>query len=210
MFDAPALASSAPIRFPSAATAALSPIGPSAERVVRLSRLRFESAQSIFGLRPVGFGGQKRIAAAKAERGDDEPAHRAREQTASAIARSRSGGGAASARSRRLSRTEATSLSSASLRCNFSFDDVRLAPRVTIDRGARRPSGKVLDFLVDHRLALSVSRAPYIRDGPREGNPPSSWRNLRKSPASSGVSAIATRVAPSACNGSATSREMQT
>ena len=59
-------------------------------------------------------------------------------------------------------------------------------------------------------LRSRFSRGPYIRDDPREGNPPSSSRSVRKSPASSGVSAIAMRAAPIACKGSATSRDMQT
>ncbi len=102
------------------------------------------------------------------------------------------------------------SLSSASRRCNFPLDDLRLAPRVTIDRAPVGPAET--SFISSSTIASRsrFSRAPYIRDDPSEGNPPSSWRNLRKSPASSGVSAIAMRLAPSACNGSATSREMQT
>ena len=149
-------------------------VGLGAERFVRLSRLRFESAQSIFCIRPVGLRGQKRIAGAKAEHGNDDSAHRTGQETSSASARRCFGGGTGVSTRfgpRRIPRRYALVRFA---RCNFSLNDLRLASGVTIDRGARWPSGNVLYFLVDHRLALSGFRAPYIRDDPREGNPPSS------------------------------------
>src|SRR3984885_11743323 len=137
-------------------------IGLGAECVVRLSRLGFESAQSIPGVRPVGFGGQKRIAGAEAERRNDEPAHRAGKQTPSASARSGfCRGTCVSARfggcliGRRVAILRFA-------RGDFSFNHLRLAPGVPTYRRTRWPTGNVLYFLVDHRLALSVfSRALY-------------------------------------------------
>ena len=58
-----------------------------------------------------------------------------------------------------------------SLRCDFAFDDLRLAPGVTIDRGARR-SGAKRPWFPRRPLPRALSfRAPYIRDDPERREP---------------------------------------
>ena len=205
MFDAPALDSSALIRFSRAAMAALSRLLSAATASSSVPPA-FQGRRSIRGLRHLGFGGKKGITGAEGQRGDDQPGYRAAEKATRACpsgfgCRRFIPGFSRGGVWRRLAPVRFP-------RRNLSFDDLRFAPRVTIDRAPLAHRERPL-FPRRPSLALSVFARPIYGTARAKGT--------RRAPGATFGKALLHRafrqsrcVAPVICNGSATSREMQT
>src|ERR1700727_2346870 len=153
----------------------------SGDRVVRLSRLRFETAHAIRGVRYVGFGGEKRVAGAEGQRRDDQPGDRAGEKATATSSRRGFGGPGRFSAGFGRGRVRIPAIIRFARR-KFPLDDLRLAPGVTIDRGAGWPSGKVLYFLVDHRLALSIFSCTLYTGRPERREPAELLTQASKKP----------------------------